>query len=296
MPIASINLSIIHFMTNIQDLQDVSLPRLHAAFTDAFSNYEVSMAMPMERLAETMQTRSYDARLSLGYFADGELVAFILVGCREIEERKVAYNLSTGVARAFQKQGMGDILLKALLHKLREEGIQEFVLEVLVNNHAAQKLYERNGFQIKRRLNCYEKSLAGQDKASLPGQDEYAVKQMLVLSEASYNSFAPSWQNSFASYQCVSDKYQACLLTEDGHVQAYGIVHKERGSLLQLGIHPQKRNPEIAGRILELIADATRSEKLVIVNIEANSDMEAILLKQGFTPLVSQYEMHLSLA
>lgn len=58
----------------------------------------------------------------------------------------------------FRKMGLGKILMEGLLKKGRENGVEEFTLEVRVGNIAANRLYESLGFVNEGvRKNFYEK-------------------------------------------------------------------------------------------------------------------------------------------
>lgn len=50
------------------------------------------------------------------------------------------------VAEAFRRRGIGDMLLRTLLDRGMEAGIEAFTLEVRVSNLTAIHLYEKHGF------------------------------------------------------------------------------------------------------------------------------------------------------
>jgi ribosomal-protein-alanine N-acetyltransferase len=52
------------------------------------------------------------------------------------------------VSRHTQRQGIGQRLLDHLLATAREAGVRQVLLEVAADNGAAQRLYDRNGFEI----------------------------------------------------------------------------------------------------------------------------------------------------
>ncbi|MEY2845825.1 MAG: hypothetical protein RL076_1371 [Chloroflexota bacterium] len=89
----------------VRDLVGVETQLIHAAFIDAFSEYEVPMELPLDRLQAMMHTRSYAAELSLGCFDDDRLVGFVLVGARRDDDGTLrTYDVATGVVRAYQNQ------------------------------------------------------------------------------------------------------------------------------------------------------------------------------------------------
>ncbi len=145
-------------MNNLQIkvLTGTPVEKIHEAFTDAFSEYEVRIDMPLEKLVEMMKTRDLNPDFSVGCFDGDLLVGFILTGYREIAGQKVCYDGGTGVIKAYQRKGIGEMMLKELLQFLKGKGISRFVLEVLENNTPAINLYEKYGFVKTRKLHCFE--------------------------------------------------------------------------------------------------------------------------------------------
>ena len=271
-------------------LENTTLDTIHHAFVDAFSEYEVPIDMPVEKLAEMLTTRSFCAAWSLGAFAGETLAGFILLGARELAGERVVYDVATGVTRASQQQGLGDRLLKDLLGRLPGWGARAFVLEVLEHNTAAQKLYRRNGFEISRKFNCYQKSFDAPQAAQFPPSTGSA-EDLRALDLPAYLSFAPSWQNALESYHNNPGQYHLELVGEGGAVRAYGIVHRQRGDVMQLGVDPSRRSTdEVAGMLARLRAH-TLSERLVFLNVEVGSALDRDLIALGFENTVNQFEM-----
>ena len=59
---------------------------------------------------------------------------------------ETAQVLTIGVVADAQRQGVGQVMLDALLDEARRRGAVEVVLEVRVDNGPARRLYERNRF------------------------------------------------------------------------------------------------------------------------------------------------------
>ena len=283
-------------MSAIGNLLAVPLEDIHAAFTDAFSTYEVKIPMPIERLAEMMRTRSYAPDLSLGCFDDGRLTGFLLAGLREPDGVRTCYDLATGVVQGSQKAGVGDRLLEAMLGQLRERGVGRFVLEVLVTNEPARRLYEKHGFRITRRLNCYERAL---DRSSGSGEKAVAKKAALQapeqgrldLANPRFQLFAPSWQNSIESFRAGFEYYEVAWARVGDRLAGFAIVHRTSGSILQIGLDRPFRDREGMAASIGAAAGATRADKLVYLNVEAGCPLEPLLEESGFSRTVDQYEM-----
>jgi mycothiol synthase len=66
-----------------------------------------------------------------------------------------------GVRPAWRRQGLGSTLLGELMRKFRAEGLAWASLSVDVNNHPAKGLYQRLGFEWRRRRTSYQKVACG---------------------------------------------------------------------------------------------------------------------------------------
>lgn len=279
-------------MPLLKDLIGIPLEDIHAAFVDAFSRYEVPMDLPPERLAEMMRTRSYDPALSVGAFDDDRLVAFALTGYREAGTERLGYDIATGVVQAAQNEGLGGLVVEELLARGRAAGLTRFLLEVLVNNEAAQKVYAKRGFAVTRRLVCYELS---RDVLRPPASHAFEVDALTELpaslDERLYCSFAPTWQNALPSYAAVRDLYALRTLSDGQGLAGYGIVHRARGAILQIGLRPDLRDAEPLALVTALLGGATPADKLVMTNIEAESGLDRLAVASGWTRTVEQFEM-----
>jgi len=278
-------------MMEFCDLVGVELIDIHTAFVDAFSEYEVPMEMPLDRLQTMLTTRDYRPDLSTACMVDGRIVGFVLVGGRLIDGHVHTYDCATGVIRAFQKQKIGSQLLPLALDRVRVAGAKRFVLEVLEHNTAAQSLYTKHGFAITRSLRCYQMTLDNltHSDAEVPHQPV----ALAVVDEVAYNSFVPTWQNSLASYRHAPDAYHVVALNHTDAVVAYGIIHRESGSILQMGVHPAYREAGLFVPLVEQLAQAVGTRQLRMVNIEADSWLDRQFVAHGWQNFVNQYEMAL---
>lgn len=85
----------------LQNLCNTGIDIVHKAFLDAFSEYEVKIDMPIEKLNEMLLTRDYDPSLSIGCFDGDRLIGFVLTGYRSINNKKCCYDVATGVVQEY---------------------------------------------------------------------------------------------------------------------------------------------------------------------------------------------------
>ncbi len=80
---------------------------------------------------------------AMAYESGGKAVGFVL--CWLIEDQ--CDLLSMGVLPDYRRDGVGLMLLEYATHTARDMGAKYMVLEVNVNNEAAQTLYEAQGYE-----------------------------------------------------------------------------------------------------------------------------------------------------
>jgi len=281
-------------MENFQiiSLSGTSVEKIHEAFTDAFSDYEVKLDMPLPKLVEMMKTRDLNPDFSVGCFDGDLLVGFILTGYREINGQKVCYDGGTGVIKAYQRKGIGEMLLKELLLILREKQVDRFMLEVLENNTPAIKLYEKHGFAKTRKLECFE--IEKHELRLVPDRGfgiSVTNPATLIQHEELYRLYPPTWQNEIQSVLNVSESYTFISLSCTSKILGYGFIHKTKGDIPQIGILDEWKHWGLEAHLIAELAKHTKSEKIVVLNVEAENYLGETLGKLGFRNTVNQWEM-----
>ncbi len=275
----------------VQTLDTTPIETIHSAFIDAFSEYEVKIDVPLEKLEEMLLVRDYNPSLSLGCFEKDVLVGFVLSGYREIENKKYGYDTGTGVVKIYQNKHVGSILIEELLKIIEKKKIDYYVLEVLENNDPARKLYEKYGLKFKRKFRCYKKDLIVEGYKQFRYTKTINTSLLEKIDQEKYVSFNPSWQNSLRAYRNNQSKYYFGGYEDGGKLIGYGIIHRERGDILQVGVEESYRGIGLEENIIMGIAKAVNKESVTLLNIEDNSYMQVELEKNGYKNFVNQYEM-----
>ena len=277
-------------------LSGIPVEMIHEAFVDAFSEYEVKLDMPLEKLVEMMKTRDLNPDFSVGCFDGEKLVGFILTGYRETGGKKTCYDGGTGVIKAYQRKGIGEMMLKELLQLLKNKEISRFVLEVLENNIPAINLYEKYGFVKTRKLHCFE---IDKDKLRPVPDRGFGITvttpTIIAENEEKYSLFAPTWQNEMQSVINVSENYSLVTLSCTGRVLCFGYIHKTKGDIPQISILENWKNWGLEAHLINELAKHTESKKLIVLNVEAENYLGETLLKLGFINFINQWEMVLEL-
>lgn len=129
---------------------------IYEAFTQAFSDYQVSVDMPFKSFETMLKRNGFMPAVSVGAFADRTLVGFILNGVRDWDNEKTVYDLGTGVIPDFRRTGIMGELLNLVSTICIKNKISMYQLEVIQDNEKALTLYKKQGFRINRILNCYQ--------------------------------------------------------------------------------------------------------------------------------------------
>lgn len=274
----------------IKNLEGIPLKLIYDTFILAFSDYEVQIDMPFERFKSTIFAKNYISEYSIGCFDNNQLVSFVLIGFRKKGLSKNIYDVATGVIPEYQGKGLGSRMIQEVICVAKTDNIDYFSLEVLKNNKSAIALYRKFGFKIIRELLCYEMKKNKKFK-----HFNYIINNdyhnLIPLNEEKYLSFKPTWQNSFTTCKNSLKRHSFINVCEKNIFIGYGIINKQYGGVLQLGINPKYRNLQIEDYIIGLMAKETSSEMLKFINIEKNSYLSHELERIGFSNTFNQFEM-----
>lgn len=238
---------------------------VHAAFTDAFSDYVVKLSPTREQLLEMLTRRGYVAEASVAAFEGERIVAFTLNGV----EGDRAYDSGTGVVPSHRRQGLARAMMLRSFDVLRARGCRSYVLEVLEANTGAFALYRDLGFEVTRGLQCWSYEVVG---SRLPVVG-------LELTTGNRQPITPSWQNSDASIARARDPHVR-IGGEHGHVILFpsnGDVARFHGTI----------TPSLLAE-----AAAVAGKPLRIMNIDERDEaFSAFLADAGAKKTVRQWEM-----
>lgn len=277
-------------MLVLTSLENTPLPQLHTAFCEAFGDYSVPIDMPLDRFQSNMKRNGYDPAVSVGAFADGKLVGFIMSGHRTWEGCDTAYDMGTGVIPANRGQGIAKAMVGQLKTLLADKGLSRYILEVITTNTKALSLYEKSGFRKRRDFSCLRVDKSALDtKPSCRHDHPSSIDSTLV---EDFWDESPSWQNSSDSVRAVSDSMRITTVSLDGRIVGYGLVNPANGDIPQLAVDKAYRRRGIGRSLISDLASMSSSKQLRLINV-ADEDCQAFLLNLGFEVYVRQFEMEL---
>lgn len=277
-------------MLTMTSLENISIQELHTVFCEAFGDYSVPIDMPLERFQGNMKRNGYDPSVSVGAYADGKLVGFIMSGHRIWEGCDTAYDMGTGVIPAFRGKKIAKAMVGQLKTLLADNGLSRYILEVITTNTKALSLYEKSGFRKRRDFSCLRV-----DKSALDTEVSYRHDHPYSIDFTRMEDFwdeSPSWQNSSDSIQAVSDSIQISTVALDGRIVGYGLVNPANGDIPQLAVDKAYRKMGIGRSLISDLASMSSSKQLRLINV-ADEAIQSFLLHLGFEVYVRQFEMEL---
>jgi ribosomal protein S18 acetylase RimI-like enzyme len=280
-------------MPDIRNLEGESSENLYKVFMEAFSDYSQPITWSREDFEESNARRGLDLSLSLGAYEDGRMLGFILNGRGSWAGKPAAYDLGTGVLPGARGSGLAGLLAGRLVSFLGAKGFQTYVLEVLRDNAAAIRTYEKAGFRVTRRFECPRGSFADPGKpeprglviTDLPGGRLFPRDRI-----SAFRGWEPSWQNSDDSVERTPGKLVVLGALMEDRLVAY-LVAGTNGSIWQLAVAPELRRRGLGTALLRALA-ARVGPELRYINVQADDEASlALLASCGVAEGPGQFEM-----
>jgi ribosomal protein S18 acetylase RimI-like enzyme len=180
-------------------------------------------------------------------------------------------------------------LFDVLVPRLKERGITQYLLEVLISNERAVSLYRKLGFEEVRKL-AVLRSIE-----PLKSLDDVKGVSLRRMEEPDWDVFCsywdgePSWQNSMDAVKRARSQCEIVGAFVDENCVGYGIVFKPSGIVMQLAVAPEFRRRGIGRRILAVLSG---NEILKTNNVDEELTGTLAFYKNcGFEIGLRQFEM-----
>jgi ribosomal protein S18 acetylase RimI-like enzyme len=252
--------------TELRPASSLGRERLAGLFTAGFEGYFVPISADAAALAAMVESWDLDLDASPVAFVGGEPVGFALLGVRGT----AGWIGGMGVVAGARRRGVGAAVGRAVLEEARRRGLAEVRLEVLVQNDAARRLYDRLGFEPVRELEIWAverasgtepQALSGASRARSVGIDEARATITRLRRERE------PWQRADETVARVPDLRAVAV---EGGAALYRVT-AARASILQLAVDAdlvaQRHLPDPARELLSaILGDA---DGAVWVNVPA---------------------------
>ena len=209
---------------------------------------------------------------------DGELVGLGNLGLRGAD----AWVGGVGVVPAHRGTGLGEALMRGLIAAAAARGVARLWLEVIVENTAAVRLYEKLAFAHVRDVEVW----------SLPGKQENALLGSVADAQAWIRERPRErepWQRAdgtIARLAALDPPPQGVLIDRGAAIVR---VSAGRVSLLQLAGETDQALRDL------LIEIQVLGESVLLLNLASDDPAEAAFRELGGAVVVRQHEMLLEL-
>lgn len=281
-------------------LTDADFPQLYQATLEAFSDYVVPYQPTLDALQRMFVINGVDFGFSVGAFDGEKIIGFIVNAAGDWAGRRTVYNSGTGVLSDYRKQGISRKMFEFALPVLKENKIEQCLLEVVTENAPAVNLYQNLGFEITRELSVFKKK--DLDCAAEKFKENIRIKEIELPDWELFESFwtyLPSWQNSTDSIKrsLVDETIVKTFLGAylDQTLVGYAVLFHNSGNIPQIAVAEPHRGKNIGCALLNSLQK--RVEKpLFVPNVDRSAESAtAFFAANRFALLTTQQEMLLKL-
>jgi len=275
---------------------EVDIHALVELFNDAFSRYYVGLKVTAESLSTLVYREDIDTASScvalLGELPVG--VAFLAVRGQR------GYICGMGVRQDHQGKGIGDLLMRAVLHNASTLNLRDVTLEVVDANFRAIRLYRKFGFVRFRDVGVF---LCERNRSVAPPEGvrigAVGVRSVAGLSRA-FNEMLPAWQNQVESILKFPARLGALVAHADGQALGYVVYGMAGGNLMVVDfaasgrLSPERRR-HAASALLDQAWQRVQPPKGRAFNIPLGGYQEQAMQDCGYELTLRLQEMVLCL-
>jgi GNAT superfamily N-acetyltransferase len=260
-----------------------------ALLNAAYADYYVPMHLTADAMRSVEDLYDVDLHRSVVAHVRDEPIGMALFSRRG--ER--GWISGVGVLPAWRRQGVGRLMMAALLAHAREAGVGQMALEVITRNVAARALYAALGFTEQRELLCWRRAA---DADVLPIPEERLAESPpgdLLAHFDDWHDQPPCWQGEPATLCKMLDRLRGHRLDLDGAPAAYCLTsdNGETLTLIDIGIHPRFGTVAAGRTLLQALAARHRGRALALNNAPVDSALNRALAALHFLVGVRQLEL-----
>lgn len=283
-------------------MSELSAEDMVSLWNKGFEGYFLNSTMNLDKFLSRTVNEGLSLEYSLVVYENSDPIGFVMNGFRVIEGKRVAWNGGTGIAAEHRGKGIGKILMERNLQLYREQGAEVALLEALIQNKAAIKLYQSVGYGITEQLISLQYTVALDASLLQPNANSrYVTKRGLPVEVKglSFYRHLSAWQTQLASMK----DGESILISDDGdEVIGYALfkrVFGEDGNLTTIALYqcesiPGREDTEdiLKAVLSEVYAPVSSSCKRITMNIrDSNKELIGVLERLGFTTFVEQVHM-----
>jgi ribosomal protein S18 acetylase RimI-like enzyme len=265
----------------------VTLDEFAGAYTAAFMGYFYHQAMNRESLARRVRTEQIDLVHSLLAYDEDELVGMAMLGIRG----QSAWIGGFGITERHRGRGRSHELMAAVVGEVCQCGMKKLSLEVLPQNAAAIRTYERAGLKVVRELLIFDRTHEPPPASVRTETLEEAAPAELTQHFARLHLQPPAWQRDLPT-QLTMDNMRGFYLGRRQAPVAYALVRTWPSGItfiVDLAAREEQHADAMCAGITQMPGP------LRIINEPEKSIFVTALQTHGFIETERQHEMVMDL-
>ncbi|WP_367867714.1 GNAT family N-acetyltransferase [Pedobacter sp. WC2423] len=274
----------------IRNLENIDLEKLVSVINLSFSDYIVPMQLNLEKLKSKIVAEDVKLELTRGVFDEGQMVGIMLHGLRESEQGLIVYNAATGVIPDYRGKGLVREMYAHLLPELKKLQVKKMVLEVITGNHSAIKAYEKMGYTVVRKLNCYSGKLS-----VIKHNRVTTLKEIESFNWSEFIAFwdtVPSWQNAVQSLENTKEHCHVAGAYINDLLVGYAIFNPVSRKINQFAVAAAYRGQGIGNELFSYINEVVEQQEVYVYNVDHQAVSTLEFLKSvGLLEKTAQFEM-----
>ncbi len=267
---------------------------LYDAFIEAFSDYVVPFALTETQFRNHIILNAVDLARTVGCVESERLIGFSLNGFGHWEGKPTVYDAGTGVIPDRRRRGISEAMFDLMLPVFRENGAEQFLLEVITTNTGAIRLYEKLDFHIVRDfalLQCDSRiSWAAETQKNIEIREIGEPDWDLLTT---FWDGKPSWQNSIDAVKRSNKMKRILGAFADEKCVGYVVFSGKFGRVAQFAVDKKHRNRGIGtALVLAMQSETADGFSMQVINIDKSiSTAMKFFHNRGFYVRLSQHEM-----
>jgi GNAT superfamily N-acetyltransferase len=282
-------------------MSEMSAEDLVTLWNKGFEGYYLNSTLDLSKFMARTVNEGLSLEHSLVMFENTVPIGFVMNGFRTIDGSKVAWNGGTGIVPDYRGKGFGKHLMTRNLQLYQEQGVDIALLEALVQNDAAIKLYQKVGYEITEQLDCLQhmgELNVKQLETKFPGRYALHRGHPVEVITVPFNRPMTAWQTQWASLKGG----ESILVTDAEEVVGYALfkrVYAENGCLSSFVLYQCEALPGredeteiLKAALREVLAPLSSSCTRLTMNIRhSNEELSGLLAGLGFTSFAQQVHM-----
>ncbi len=266
-------------------------------FNQGYEGYIIPLHLEAEQLHGHIEGGSIDLSASRIAYNDGDAIGVALLGIRG----QRAWVGGVGVSPAWRGQGVGRMLMNAVIDSARTRSLDTVQLEVITGNTSAHNLYLSLGFEDMRRLLILERQpdsgrgLSATSPVPPNAYDIQTVPAADALVHTDFHTMSNPWQRERDSLRRLEPRMTGWLALHQGQTQAFAVGFASENGIqfMDLGFAPDQ-SAALQALIAHVHAQYPEANGRM-VNLGEDDPAWVVLADFGYVETMAQYEMLLKL-